>query len=169
MCRDYPLQQQARHHASRSQTAFARRAKSVLRQPQDCALHVSAAGLTLLAKHEEALARPVATLKKAFGADLRLSAPQVRLIGAPPLEPIMNVRINVPVSRVDTVKRHLQRRSVLMHEESCGGTRCLLRCEAPLARLLGLDTDLQCLTLGSSLVWTSLARYEPISSGPDAA
>jgi hypothetical protein len=165
--RDYPLQQRARHGASRSQSAFARRARSIFsQQPQDCILQVSTAGLTLLAKTEEALAQPVSALHDHFGAALRLDAPQVRLIGVPPHEPIMAVRISVPVARLEPVKQALQRRSIHIREESRGGSRCLLQGEAPLIRLLGLRADLQSLTMGRSLLWTALARYEPIWSGP---
>jgi translation elongation factor EF-G len=122
----------------------------------------------VLAKDEDALAAAASTLRDYFGPDLHLSAPQARLIGIPPHEPIMHVRVNVPVSRIESVKQQLLRRSISLGEESRGGTRCLLQGEAPLVRLLGLSADLKSVTLGCSLLWMKLARYEPCLRGPDS-
>ena len=167
MHRDYPLQQHARHRAEAVQPAFVHRAKLILQKPDDCLLKESKHGLTLLARNEEALAGPTLVLREVFGAALELSPLQVRLTGVPPHEPIMDVRINVPVSRIEPVKRVLRRRSIAILEESRGGTRCLLQGEAPLTQLLGLGVDLKHVTLGSSLLWTTLARYEPVLPDPE--
>lgn len=167
MHRDYPLQRHARHRLAALRPAFNHRAKSILKGPDDCLLKESGEGLTLLARNEEALAGPVSVLREVFGAALELSPLQVRLTGVPPHKPIMHVRVNVPVSREEPVKRVLRRRSVSILEESRGGTRCLLQGEAPLTNLLGLAADLKHVTLGCSLVWTSLARYEPCSLDPE--
>jgi Elongation factor G C-terminus len=167
MYRDYPLQQHARHRAETVQPAFVHRAKLMLRKPDDCLLKESQCGLTLLARNEEALAGPISVLRQVFGAALQLSPLQVRLTGVPPHEPIMDVRINVPSSRIEPVKRVLRRRSIAILEESRGGTRCLLQGEAPLTQLLGLGVDLKHVTLGSSLLWTTLARYEPVVLDPE--
>ena len=118
-------------------------------------------GITLLARNEEALAAAALTLREVFGTSLELTPPQVRLTGTPPHEPIMNVRANVPAARIEPVKRIFHRRGVAALEESTGGTRCLLRAEAPLAQLLGLGADLKGVTLGTSLLWTELAHYAP--------
>ena len=161
MLGEYPLQQHARQRAAQSQRTFRHRAKAILTSPDDCLLQESVRGLTLLARNEEALAAAALTLRKVFGPSLELTPPQVRLTGTPPHEPIMNVRANVPASRIEPVKRILHRRGIAVLEESAGGTRCLLRAEAPLARLLGLGADLKGVTLGTSLLWTELAHYAP--------
>ena len=161
MLGEYPLQQHARQRAAQSQRTFRHRAKAILTSPHDCLLQESVRGLTLLARNEEALAAAALTLRKVFGPSLELTPPQVRLTGTPPHEPIMNVRANVPASRIEPVKRILHRRGIAVLEESAGGTRCLLRAEAPLARLLGLGADLKGVTLGTSLLWTELAHYAP--------
>ena len=169
MHRDYPLQRHVRHRSEALQTAFIQRAKWLLRTLDDCLLEEFRNGLTLLARNEEALEAPVWVLREAFGAVLEWSPLQVRLIGAPPQAPIMHVRVNVPASREEPAKQVLRRRSVPILEESRGGTRCLLRGEAPLANLLGLGSDLKSVTLGRSLLWTSLARYETCSPDPESA
>jgi hypothetical protein len=167
MYRDYPLQRHARHRLETLQPAFIHRAKSILNMPDACLVKKSTHGLTLLARNEEALEGPVAVLNQVFGAALELSPLQVRLTGVPPHEPIMHVRVNVPVSREEPVKRVLRRRSVAILEESRGGTRSLLQGEAPLTHILGLGSDLKHVTLGCSLLWTTLARYEPCSLEPE--
>ncbi len=171
MHRDYPLQQHARHRMESLRRAFVHRAKSILHKADDCLLEESKNGISLLARNEEALAGPTSVLREVFRAALELSPLQVRLTGTPPHEPIMHVRVNVPASRVEPVKRVLRRRSVTVREESQGGTRCLLQGEAPLTRILGLGVDLKHVTLGSSLLWTALARYAPVllESEPAAA
>lgn len=167
MYEDYPLQQSVRHRADVSQPAFVHRAKLLLKRADDCLVKPSRHGVALLARHEEALHGATSALRHAYGVALEVGPPQVRLRGMPPHEPIMDIRVNVPVSREDAVKRVLRRRSVVLLNESHGGTRCLLEGEAPLARLLGLGGDLKHVTLGSSLLWTSLARYEPCSLEPE--
>ncbi len=169
MHRDYPLQRHARHRLETLQPAFIQCAKWLLRTRDDCLLEESQNGLTLLARNEEALEAPVWVLREAFGGVLEWSPLQVRLTGAPPRAPIMHVRVNVPASREEPAKRVLRRRSVAILEESRGGTRCLLQGEAPLANLLGLGSDLKSVTLGRSLLWTSLARYETRSPDPEPA
>jgi hypothetical protein len=159
--RHYPLQQRAGFRRLSPRTAFVHSARSILQKPRDCLLRRSGEGLMVLAKDENALMAATSTLRDYFGPDLHLSAPQVRLIGKPPREPIMHVRVNVPVFRIELVKQQLHRRSVALPEKSRGGTRCLLQGEAPLTRLLGLSADLDGVTLGRALVWTKLVRYEP--------
>ena len=167
MHHDYPLQRHARHRLEVMQPAFIHRASLILKAPDDCLLRQSRTGLILLARNEQALAGPVSVLREVFGGALELSPLQVRLIGVPPQQPIMHLRVNAPVSRDKAVMRVLRRRSVAIQEETRGGTRCLLQGEAPLTHLLGLDADLKSVTLGGALLWTSLARYEPVSLDPE--
>ena len=169
MHRDFPLQQRVRHRNESLRSAFVQAAKSILRNRHDCGLEESEAGLTLLGRSEEDLAHYTGRLRQHFGVGLQVSALQVRLLGTPLCEPIMHVHVNVPASRIESVKQQLRRRSIAIREESCGGTRCLLQAEAPMRQLLGLGADLKCLTLGSSLLWTALARYEPCSPEPSPA
>ena len=169
MHRDYPLQRHARHRLETSLPEFIPRAKWLLKALDDCLLEESRNGLTLLARNEEALETPVWMLREAFGAVLEWGPLQVRLTGAPPRAPIMHVRVNVPAFREEPAKRVLRRRSVAIFEESRGGTRCLLQGEAPLANLLGMGSDLKSVTLGRSLLWTRLARYETCSPDPEPA
>jgi hypothetical protein len=44
-------------------------------------------------------------LRKNFGPEVKLDVPQVRLTGVPPQEPVMQVRINAPVTRIEIVKQ----------------------------------------------------------------
>lgn len=158
---EHPLQQLARHRTERFQLAFARRAASMLCSTDDCVLQPSGAGLTLFARNEDALEGPVLMLRDEFGFDLELAAPQVRYAGTPLHEPVMHIRVNAPATRINTVRQVLLNRAVYILEESCGGTRCLIRGEAPLVRVLGLSVHLKRLTMGTALVWTGLARYAP--------
>jgi hypothetical protein len=93
---------------------------------------------------------------------------QVRLAGSPPHEPVVRVRVNAPVARVERVRHVLRQRGVRPVTESLGLTRCLLLGEARLARLLGLGAELRAVSLGSTLLWTDVDHYAPVSPAPDA-
>jgi hypothetical protein len=120
-------------------------------------------------KKQEALEAPTLVLREVFGPALELGPMQVRLAGVPPHEPIMHVCVNAPLAHIEPVRRVLLRRRVEILEASDGRTRCVLRGEAPLARLLGLSAELKQVTLGSALLWTALTRYALRLPDPDPA
>jgi hypothetical protein len=168
MLPDYPLQQRARHRIERLQLAFVDRARPMLRTAHDCVVKPGGRALLLLARSETALETPTFLLREAFGAALEFTRPEVRHVGSPPREPVVQFRVNAPVTRIDAVRRVLAQRGITLQDESRGDTRCLLQGEARLAQVLGMSPELKQVTLGSALLWTTLVRYAPcaLAYGP---
>jgi hypothetical protein len=164
---DHPLAQRARHRTEPFQLAFAEKARSILGAPDDCVLHVSHHGLTLLARNEEALKAPRQVLQEVFGAVLALDPIEVRLVpGTPPLEPIAHVRVNAPLRHLERIRFALRGRSLTVVEQDASTTRCVVRAEGRLAKTLGLGDELAELPGGPVLLWTALARYAPCEPDP---
>jgi hypothetical protein len=168
MLLEYPLQQRARHRSERLQLDFVDWAKSMLRTADDCIVRPGGRGLLLVARNEEALETQTSRLRETFGTALEFTQREVRLVGSPPQEPVVHLRVNAPVARIEPVRRVLRERGVAVQDESPGLTRCLLQGEAPLARTLGLGAELKTVTLGSALLWTTLLRYAPCNDGSAA-
>ena len=84
-------------------------------------------------------------------------------------EPIMHVRASLPTQFREPVKRALRRRGAALCEEYVRRTWCVLRCEAPLARLLGLSEELARLTAGTTRQWVVLSHYALVTGGPGGA
>jgi hypothetical protein len=166
MLLEYPLQQRARHRSERLQLDFVERAKVMLGTADDCVVRPGGRGLLLVARNEEALETQTSRLRETFGAALEFTRREVRLVGSPPQEPLVHVRVNAPVARIEPVRRLLLERGVAVQDESRGLTRCLLQGEAPLARILGLGIELKEVTLGSALLWTTLVGYAPCMVTP---
>jgi translation elongation factor EF-G len=84
-------------------------------------------------------------------------------------EPIMHVRVGLERRFAEAVKRALERRGALPHEEYMRATYCVLRYQAPLASLLGLAAELAQLSEGRARHWTALSHYAIVRGGPGEA
>src|SRR5690348_1737588 len=99
-------------------------------------------------------------------AGSRAGLPRVRLIGSVQLqEPVMHVRISLEKRFAESVKAAMQSRAAAIAEEYARSTYCVLRYEAPLARLLGLPAELAALTDGRAKHWTALSHYALVTGG----
>lgn len=167
---DLPIEQLVRRAGMAFQFAFATEAKELLPRDDEFLLNASHKGLRVLARNEEALARPVAALRDVYGGSLEVEPPRVRLIeGVQVQEPIMHVRASLPTQFREPVKRALRRRGAALCEEYVRPTWCVLRCEAPLAGLLGLADELARLTAGTAKQWVVLSHYALVTGGPGGA
>jgi hypothetical protein len=168
---DLPVEQLLRRRDTRFQLGFARQAKKLVPDGNEFLVAPSRQGLHVLARHEEALAPPVAVLRDAYGDSLDVQPPQVRVIHEPfPQEPVMHVRIRAEVRDLEAIKEALRARGARLDEEYLRSSYGVLRYEAPLARLLGLPEDLSRLTTGRAQHWTALSHYtRGINPGGDAA
>jgi predicted membrane GTPase involved in stress response len=165
---DLPIEQLVRRRGMAFQFAFATEAKERLPRDEEFELNASHKGLRVLGRNEEALVRPVATLRDLYGASLEVAPPRVRLIeGVQVREPIMHLRVSLPTQFREPVKRSLGRRGAALCEEYVRGTWCVLRYEAPLARLLGLSAELARLGAGGAKHWIALSHYALVTGGPD--
>ena len=164
---DLPLEQLAKRRGTAFQFAFATEAKELMPEPDGFALSASHKGLHVLAESEDALARPVEVLREVYGTSLELAPPRVRLIeGVQVKEPIMHVRISLESRFREAVKKALRRRGAGAAEEYLRPSYSVLRCEAPLADLLGLPAQLAELTAGSAKHWIVLSHYAIVTRDP---
>jgi predicted membrane GTPase involved in stress response len=164
---DLPIEQLVRRTDTRFQPGFARQARLIVPDREEFALAPSKKGLHVLAKNEDGLAAPVEVLREAYGPQLEIQPPQVRLIGGVQVkEPIMQVRITLEKRLRDAVKKALQRRRATPTEEYAGSKYCVLRYEAPLAALLGLPAELSRLTGNKARHWTVLSHYAIVTTDP---
>lgn len=164
---DLPIEQLVTRVDTRFQLGFATEAKERLPASDAFELSASRRGLHVLARNEDALARPVAALRGAYGPTLEVGPPTVRLIeGVQVQEPIMQIRITLGTAHVDRVKRALLLRGAVLEEEHTRSRRAVLRFEAPLARVLGLSAELARLTSGSARYWILLSHYALVTGDP---
>jgi len=155
-----PVEQLVRCNDARSQPAFAAEAKELFPENGEYVVAGSRAGLLILAQNEQALEMPVAILREVYGRVIAVHAPRARLIGgARPRQPVMEVRISLERRFAESVKEALASRGATPAAEYAGANRCILRYEAPLARLLGLPAELSRLTDGRARHWTVLSHY----------
>lgn len=162
-----PIQQVLRRTDTHFQYGFAREAKAFMPASDDFVLEPSRAGLLVLGRNEEALALPVETLRDIYGAKLEVQRPAVRLIeGVQVHEPIMHVRISMRVQFRDAVKAALRARRAVAEEEYASANYCVLRYQAPLARLLGLPAELNACTAGTARYWIALSHYALVTGDP---
>ncbi len=167
---DLPLEQLVRRPASVSQASFAITAKRLIdyafskcaSERLDFHLDVSRDGLAVLARHEDALSLPLGLLREVYGDGLVLAPLRPRMMeGVPPREPVMGVHITISPAWRHAVQSLLQRRRASPVEERDRSPYCVLRCEAPLADLLGLPAELSKATSGSARYVIALSRYAP--------
>ncbi|HXV12545.1 MAG TPA: hypothetical protein VD839_17220 [Burkholderiales bacterium] len=164
---EMPLEQLAKRRGAAFQFAFATEAKELMPDAADFTVAASHKGLHLFGQNEDALARPVQVLREVYGASLELAPPRVRLIeGVQLKEPIMHVRISMYADFRETVKSALRRRGATPLEEHARATYCILRCEAPLAGLLGFPEELRRLTIGTAKHWIALSHYAIMTRDP---
>jgi predicted membrane GTPase involved in stress response len=164
---DLPLEQLVKRRGAAFQLAFASEAKALVPSREEFALSASHKGLHVLARNEEALAPPLEVLRDAYGPTLLVEPPKVRLLGGTrPKEPIMHVRVSLYANSRDAVRKALQARGAALSEDYVGATYCVLRCEAPLADLLGFPTELSRLTAGTAKHWIVLSHYAIVTRDP---
>jgi hypothetical protein len=156
-----PVEQLVRCNDTRFQPAFAAEAMELFPENRAYVVAGSPAGLLILAQDEQALEMPVAILREVYGRVIAVHAPRARLIaGARPRQPVMEVRISLERRFAESVKDAMASRGAMPAAEYAGANRCVLRYEAPLARLLGLPAELLRLTHGRARHWTVLSHYE---------
>jgi predicted membrane GTPase involved in stress response len=164
---ELPLEQLAKRRGAAFQFAFATEAKELMPEPDGCALTASHKGLHVLAENEDALLRPVEVLREVYGASLELEPPRVRLIeGVQVKQPIMHVRVSMYADFREAVRTLLSRRGARLLEEYVRSTHCVLRCQAPLADLLGFPAELRQLTAGTAKHWIVLSHYAIVTGDP---
>lgn len=164
---DLPIELLVRRKGMAFQFAFASEAKELLPEEEEFILNASHKGLHVLAKNEESLARPVTVLRDAYGTSLEVEPPRVRLFeGVQVKEPIMHVRVSLRTEFREPAKRALRRRGATPCEEYVRSTYCVLRCEAPLADLLGFSAELTRLTAGTARHWIALSHYAIVTRDP---
>ena len=78
----------------------------------------------------------------------------------------MHVRINMRVQFRDAVKAALRARRAVAEEEYARANYCVLRYQAPLARLLGLPAELNACTAGTARHWIALSHYALVTGDP---
>jgi translation elongation factor EF-G len=66
----------------------------------------------------------------------------------------------------EAVRTLLSRRGATLLEEYVRSTYCVLRCEAPLADLLGFPAELHRLTAGTATHWIALSHYAIVTRDP---
>ena len=164
---DLPIEQLVRRKDTRFQLGFATQARERMPGSQEFALSASLRGLHVLARNEDGLAEPVDVLRDAYGPNLEVGPPTVRLIeGVQVQEPIMHVRISLETRWLEAVKRALLLRGATLEEEYTRSRQGVLRFEAPLARLLGLPAELKRLTSETARYWIVLSHYALVTRGP---
>jgi hypothetical protein len=169
MYMDLPLEQLVKRRGVAFQFAFATEAKDLIPADGDFAAAASHQGLRLLAPNEEGLERPVQVLRAVYGNSLDLAPPRARLIeGVQVKEPIMQVRATLYAEprEVAMAKTALRRRGATGLEEFASSTYCVLRCEAPLASLLGFPAELDRLTAGTAKTKIVLSHYAFVTRDP---
>lgn len=169
---DMPIQQALQRTDTRFQYGFAREAKERVPESEDFLLEPSRSGLLVLGRNEDALAAPVEALRDLYGPSLEVRPPRVRLIhGVQVREPIMQVRVSMQTRFRDVVRQSLLARGATPAQEYARSSYCVLRYEAPLARLLGLSAELRQRTAGTAKHWVALSHYALVTGHPggDAA
>jgi predicted membrane GTPase involved in stress response len=164
---DMPIEQVLRRTDTRFQFGFANEAKQLVQEKAEFLLRVSAAGLLVLGRNEDALAAPVETLRELYGPKLDVKPPRVRLIkGIQVQEPIMHVRIALKTAYRSAAKALMTARGATLDEEHAKGNYCVLRYEAPLVRLLGLSAELKDRTAGNAKHWIALSHDALVTRDP---
>jgi predicted membrane GTPase involved in stress response len=156
---DLPLEQLFRRRGYGAQLAFATEAMERMPRRRDFVAAPSTLGLHVLAKDEEALEAPAEALRQAYGSQLDIAPPRVRLIDdVRGKEPIMHVEISVDqryAARVRKAMAHRQARPSAEFQKLVA----IMRYDAPLADLLGLAEELAKLTGGTAKHWMALSHY----------
>lgn len=159
----FPLQALAKGRQCESQLAFARHARSVVKESDEFLLEPMEDGLAIFAANEDALAPPLRLLGEIYGEQIHVAAPSVRLIvGEPMQEPVMSIRVRAKRHHTAAVLGTLWQRQVKVIEECVRGRELIVRGWAPLQDLMGLPDELAAATEGTAALWIRLAHYAPM-------
>jgi translation elongation factor EF-G len=162
---ELPLEQLFRRRGLGAQLAFATEAMELMPHRKDFVATPSRLGLHVVAKDEEALEAPAEALRQAYGSELDIAPPRVRLIdGVRVEEPIMHVEISVPERYRARVRKAMARRNARPSAEF-EQLLAIMRYEAPLADLLGLAEELSMLTGATAIHWMALSHYAHVRRG----
>jgi hypothetical protein len=125
-------------------------------------------GGQIRAVSEQALAEARAVLRQAYGELVSFGAPTVHTyVDAQRevlMEPVMFMRIDAPKSQRHELLALLQERGAELLEVDQQRHRVVVRAEIRLARLLGLEHEIQALGDGSAHVLCWLLRYDRASA-----
>ena len=166
----FPLEQICSHSDQPFQLAFARSAKDIVRDREDCYLQATGSGLLILGETEEAVSHPVTLLKQTFGDRLRLGKLTVRYRKRALVEePHMGLRISCPLRYAHAVRSNLDARGAVRISTADERSFAVIKASAPLVSLLGYSDFLTRLTEGTGRVVMWLSHYAPAPSGDDAA
>lgn len=133
-------------------------------------------GGQILARNGLALAEAQALLRQAYGASIVFGTTSAHRVidpaSATVLVPMMCLRIDAPRACRQVLLQILERRSVGPGEMARERDRIVLRIEAPLACVIGLEQEVLQATAGAAHILCWLARYSAAPStqaGPAGA
>ncbi|RYY99279.1 MAG: hypothetical protein EOO24_17525 [Comamonadaceae bacterium] len=127
------------------------------------------AGAMILAAGEFALAEAQVVLRQACGDALRFGSVAVHTYADDEgrvMAPVMFLRIDTPRAHGRGLLRLLNDRSIAPREVEVQRARTLIRAEAPLARLLGVERAIGEFTDGSAHTMCWLLRYDAAAPEP---
>lgn len=161
----YPIEQWVTNAGGGSQAAFARKALDVLPWSEETLFEASTQGLLMLGQTEEDLTVPRRILRDVFGAQLRFSAPHVRLVYADGWQqPIMGFRVEAKPAYLEQVERSLERRAAQIADVERQSRAGVIRGSAPLAGMIGYRRSLDRISAGTGHATLWLSHYEPLWS-----
>jgi hypothetical protein len=149
------------------QLSFARAGLELLSDYEDAAFEATRNGIVMLGETELSLDPPIETLRKAYGDQLRVSAPLVRYRTTQGVEqPIMGLRVVCDPRHLDIVQRDLLMRSATVLEARVQDKEGVLSANGPLPNLLGLRAQIQRLTDNKGQLAMWLSHYEKVDVEP---
>ncbi|MBO9514585.1 MAG: hypothetical protein J7549_10745 [Variovorax sp.] len=160
----YPLRQAVSASAQKLASLRDSGATEWLSKPERWLLVDDGEQFTLCATDEQTLEEAAPLVAAAFGGSVRFGAPRahgaLRVDDGTRLQPVMFVRVQVPIAHAAHVREELARRGAKVVEEDAQGERVVVRAEAPLAVLIGYRQFLRDTTQARFELWSWLARYE---------
>jgi hypothetical protein len=169
MHRVYVLEQALTSASERFQLKFAKEAADALGDVDGVRPEPTGHGLVLHANNETALAQVELLLRARYGSHLRAGRVHVRLLDDPPMEPIMDVWVQVAAPFARSVQSDLRARRgrVLLAEDE--RRAWLIRAHVPMATLLGYAKDLRALAGERAEHWIVFNHWAPIGTDPAPA
>ena len=164
MNRVHVLEQAFTSASEKFQLKFAEEASARLESLYGVDPEPTGKALLLHADSELALDAAVVVLRACYGEDLQLGPRRIQQLDNPPMEPIMDVLVRVPVGLGEMVFRDLHRRGAALRFKNIEAHGCLMRAEAPMAALLGYRAVLSSLTESLADHWITFNRWEPIET-----
>ena len=170
MYHKHPIEQLARSTSTRFQMGFARMTMHLLPEFKEAALEPSECGLKILATHEAALALPSEIIRQIHAEDVKIEAPQVRLLyGEVVQEPIMWLRAGTERDYTEAVIHDLVTRGAEIEEVDWMAPLPVVRARAALRQLLGYPQMLAALSQNTAELRMWLSHYAPLPPGPGKA